>query len=170
MYARIWIAVRVITTRNRWRRWRGVLYGNTASVPPQLVSLLNPPLNHSMHSVCMCVRSGYGMSEGRPSERRMYSDANCAWEALRMRCGVRPEQVVLYGQYAPSLYCIYASIVYTRTPYTVCHLSSTSDSHLSRDSFRSPACNELYCSHWTWTRVLRAQIPTHINLVFISMN
>lgn len=44
----------------------------------------------------MC--SGYGMSEGRPSERRMYSDANCAWEALRSRCGVRPEQVVLYGQ------------------------------------------------------------------------
>lgn len=38
------------------------------------------------------------MSEGRPSERRMYSDANCAWEALRSRCGVRPEQVVLYGQ------------------------------------------------------------------------
>ena len=50
-------------------------------------------------ATCVCVLcSGYGMSDGRPSERRMYADVDCAWNALRTRLGVPSDEIVLYGQ------------------------------------------------------------------------
>lgn len=42
--------------------------------------------------------SGYGMSSGKPSEKNMYADINAAWQALRTRYGISPENVILYGQ------------------------------------------------------------------------
>lgn len=42
--------------------------------------------------------SGYGASTGRPSEKDMYADIDAAWNALRARYGVLPENVILYGQ------------------------------------------------------------------------
>ncbi|XP_036293500.1 alpha/beta hydrolase domain-containing protein 17C isoform X1 [Pipistrellus kuhlii] len=42
--------------------------------------------------------SGYGASSGRPSERNLYADIDAAWQALRTRYGVSPENIILYGQ------------------------------------------------------------------------
>ncbi|KAM3656423.1 alpha/beta hydrolase domain-containing protein 17A isoform 1-T1 [Ammospiza maritima maritima] len=42
--------------------------------------------------------SGYGVSTGRPSERNLYSDIDAAWQALRTRYGISPENIILYGQ------------------------------------------------------------------------
>ncbi|XP_036211365.1 alpha/beta hydrolase domain-containing protein 17C isoform X2 [Myotis myotis] len=42
--------------------------------------------------------SGYGVSSGRPSEQNLYADIDAAWQALRTRYGVSPENIVLYGQ------------------------------------------------------------------------
>lgn len=42
--------------------------------------------------------SGYGISSGKPSERNMYADINAAWQALRTRYGINPENIILYGQ------------------------------------------------------------------------
>jgi len=42
--------------------------------------------------------SGYGVSSGRPSEKNIYSDIQAAWDALRTRYGMSPENIILYGQ------------------------------------------------------------------------
>lgn len=40
---------------------------------------------------------GYGKSEGRPSERGLYADADAAYMHL-IEAGFRPEQIVLHGE------------------------------------------------------------------------
>lgn len=42
--------------------------------------------------------SGYGMSTGKPSEKNLYADIDCAWHALRTQYGISPENIILYGQ------------------------------------------------------------------------
>jgi len=38
------------------------------------------------------------MSTGKPSEKNLYADVDAAWQALRTRYGISPENVILYGQ------------------------------------------------------------------------
>lgn len=42
--------------------------------------------------------SGYGMSTGKPTEKNLYADIDAAWQALRTRYGISPENIILYGQ------------------------------------------------------------------------
>uniref|UniRef100_A0A5F9C234 Alpha/beta hydrolase domain-containing protein 17B n=1 Tax=Oryctolagus cuniculus TaxID=9986 RepID=A0A5F9C234_RABIT len=42
--------------------------------------------------------SGYGASSGKPTEKNLYADIEAAWLALRTRYGIRPENVIIYGQ------------------------------------------------------------------------
>lgn len=42
--------------------------------------------------------SGYGISDGRPSEKNLYADIDAAWHSLRTRYGISPENIILYGQ------------------------------------------------------------------------
>ncbi|XP_055548985.1 alpha/beta hydrolase domain-containing protein 17B-like isoform X2 [Wyeomyia smithii] len=42
--------------------------------------------------------SGYGQSNGKPSEKNLYADIDAAWHSLRTRFGVSPENIILYGQ------------------------------------------------------------------------
>lgn len=42
--------------------------------------------------------SGYGVSSGRPSEKNLYADIEAAWQVLRNKYGVTPENIILYGQ------------------------------------------------------------------------
>ncbi|XP_066152374.1 alpha/beta hydrolase domain-containing protein 17B [Euwallacea fornicatus] len=42
--------------------------------------------------------SGYGVSGGKPSEKNLYADIDAAWQALRTRFGISPENIILYGQ------------------------------------------------------------------------
>jgi len=42
--------------------------------------------------------SGYGMSCGKPSEKNLYADIEAAWQVLRTRLGISPENIILYGQ------------------------------------------------------------------------
>lgn len=52
--------------------------------------------------------SGYGMSSGKPLEKNLYADVECALHQLRTRYNVRLEEVVLYGQSigtAPTVDC-----------------------------------------------------------------
>jgi abhydrolase domain-containing protein 17 len=41
---------------------------------------------------------GFGTSEGKPSERRLYEDIDAAYEHLTGALGVPPERVILYGR------------------------------------------------------------------------
>ena len=41
---------------------------------------------------------GYGRSEGKPSEKGLYSDARAAWRYLEVERSVAPERVVLFGR------------------------------------------------------------------------
>ena len=42
--------------------------------------------------------SGYGVSNGKCSEKNVYADAEAAWSALRKRYNLAPNQIILYGQ------------------------------------------------------------------------
>lgn len=42
--------------------------------------------------------SGYGISKGKPSEKNLYADIDAAWQTLRTRYGISPENIILYGQ------------------------------------------------------------------------
>ena len=42
--------------------------------------------------------SGYGASSGKPSEKNLYSDIDAAWNNLRTKYGISPENIILYGQ------------------------------------------------------------------------
>jgi fermentation-respiration switch protein FrsA (DUF1100 family) len=42
--------------------------------------------------------SGYGGSSGKPSEKNLYADIEAAWNCLRTRFGISPENIILYGQ------------------------------------------------------------------------
>ena len=42
--------------------------------------------------------SGYGASAGSPTEKDLYADIQAAWNALRIRYGISPSNIVLYGQ------------------------------------------------------------------------
>ncbi|KAM4042854.1 alpha/beta hydrolase domain-containing protein 17B-like [Anomaloglossus baeobatrachus] len=42
--------------------------------------------------------SGYGASSGKPSEKNIYADIDAAWTALSTRYGIRPEDIIIYGQ------------------------------------------------------------------------
>ncbi|XP_012945647.1 alpha/beta hydrolase domain-containing protein 17B [Aplysia californica] len=42
--------------------------------------------------------SGYGASGGKPSEKNIYADIDAAWQALRTRYGISPQNIILYGQ------------------------------------------------------------------------
>ena len=42
--------------------------------------------------------SGYGVSTGKPSEKNVYSDAEAAWNVLRTKYNLAPNQIILYGQ------------------------------------------------------------------------
>ncbi|KAF3687037.1 Protein ABHD17C [Channa argus] len=42
--------------------------------------------------------SGYGVSTGKPSEKNLYADIEAAWQVLRNKYGITPENIILYGQ------------------------------------------------------------------------
>jgi len=42
--------------------------------------------------------SGYGASSGKPSEKNLYADIDAAWQYLRTKYGISPENIILYGQ------------------------------------------------------------------------
>ena len=42
--------------------------------------------------------SGYGISSGTANEKNMYADIEAAWNALRKRYGISPENTIFYGQ------------------------------------------------------------------------
>lgn len=42
--------------------------------------------------------SGYGASSGKPSEKNLYADIDAAWQFLRSKYGISPENIILYGQ------------------------------------------------------------------------
>lgn len=42
--------------------------------------------------------SGYGVSSGKPSEKNLYADIDAAWQSLRTRYGINPQNIILYGQ------------------------------------------------------------------------
>jgi len=42
--------------------------------------------------------SGYGASSGKPTEKNIYADIDAAFQHLRQRYGVSPENIILYGQ------------------------------------------------------------------------
>ena len=64
---------------------------------------------------------GYGRSEGKPSERGMYSDAEAALEYLRSRGDVDMDRLILFGR---SLGCAVAVEMATRHPYKAVILES----------------------------------------------
>ena len=72
-------------------------HGNAGNLSDrvELLDLLHDELGVG---VFMLDYRGYGRSEGKPSEAGLYADARAALEATQVHAGVRPEEVVLFGQ------------------------------------------------------------------------
>jgi abhydrolase domain-containing protein 17 len=42
--------------------------------------------------------SGYGISQGRPSEKNMYADIEATYKSLKQRYQIPDSKIILYGQ------------------------------------------------------------------------
>jgi abhydrolase domain-containing protein 17 len=62
----------------------------------------NRPILESLHSWGFSVFAydyrGYGTSDGKPSERNAYQDADAAYQYLTQQLKIPPEQIILYGR------------------------------------------------------------------------
>jgi uncharacterized protein len=71
-------------------------HGNAGNISHRLVSL------HTFHrlgyNTLIFDYRGYGRSDGSPSEKGTYLDADAAWRHLVVERGIPPEQVALFGR------------------------------------------------------------------------
>jgi len=59
---------------------------------------LLPVLRELGFSVLAYDYRGYGLSEGRPSERNVYADIDAAYDYLTRQLKIQPERIILYGR------------------------------------------------------------------------
>jgi fermentation-respiration switch protein FrsA (DUF1100 family) len=71
-------------------------HGNAEDLGWVLPSL--PPMRDLGFGVLAYDYRGYGLSEGRPSERHVYADIDAAYEYLTRELRVPPGRVILYGR------------------------------------------------------------------------
>jgi fermentation-respiration switch protein FrsA (DUF1100 family) len=71
-------------------------HGNAEDLGWVLPSL--PPLRDLGFGVFAYDYRGYGLSEGRPSERHVYADIDAAYEYLTRELRVPPARIILYGR------------------------------------------------------------------------
>jgi abhydrolase domain-containing protein 17 len=71
-------------------------HGNAEDLGWVLPSL--PPMRDLGFSVFAYDYRGYGLSEGRPSERNVYADIDAAYDYLTRELRVPPERIILYGR------------------------------------------------------------------------
>lgn len=72
------------------------MHGNAGNISHRLESL--QVFNRLGLSTFIFDYSGYGASNGTPSEAATYSDAAGAWRYLTEQRGIEPEQIVLFGR------------------------------------------------------------------------
>lgn len=72
------------------------MHGNAGNISHRLDSLL--VFNQLGLSTFIFDYSGYGSSEGVPSERATYNDAAGAWRYLTTQRGIDPGQIILFGR------------------------------------------------------------------------
>ncbi len=72
------------------------LHGNAGNISHRLDSLRI--FSRLGLSVLIFDYAGFGTSEGSPSERQSYEDAEAAWRYLTADRGVSPSQIVLFGR------------------------------------------------------------------------
>ena len=71
-------------------------HGNAGNIADRLESI--QLLRRMGFSVLAYDYGGYGKSEGRPSEKRVYADVEAMWKYLTEDYGVNPDQVVIFGR------------------------------------------------------------------------
>lgn len=49
-------------------------------------------------NVCAYDYSGYGQSQGKPTEKNLYADIEAVFDSLRLRYEILPDEIILYGQ------------------------------------------------------------------------
>lgn len=75
-----------------------VLYfhGNNRNIANHLEHTLH--LHHLGYNVLLADYRGYGKSSGgKPTEEKVYQDAEAAWQYLVQQRGVKPQQIFIYG-------------------------------------------------------------------------
>jgi len=72
------------------------LHGNAGNISHRLDNLAG--LTKAGLAVLIIDYRGYGRSEGRPSEKGTYLDAQAAYQYLRRKIGVDPDQIVIFGR------------------------------------------------------------------------
>lgn len=71
-------------------------HGNAGNIGHRLEKIM---LLHKLHlNVFIIDYRGYGRSQGRPSERGLYLDAQAAYDYLVNQRQIRPEEIILFGE------------------------------------------------------------------------
>lgn len=71
-------------------------HGNAGNISHRLESI---KIFHNLGlNVFIVDYRGYGKSKGNPSEKRMYEDAEFAWNFLISEKGLQPEQLIFFGR------------------------------------------------------------------------
>ncbi len=71
-------------------------HGNAGNIADRLESI--QLLRRLGFSVLAYDYGGYGRSEGRPSEKRVYADVEAMWRYLTETRGIAPEEIVVFGR------------------------------------------------------------------------
>lgn len=71
------------------------LHGNAGNITMRVRHAR--PITEAASAVLLLEYRGYGKSDGSPSERGLYADADAGYDFLRER-GFRPEQIVVHGE------------------------------------------------------------------------
>ena len=92
------VSARFVSARRGGKALGAVLFchGNAGNISHRLVSI--EQFTRLGLDVFIFDYRGYGRSEGKPSEKGTYLDAEAAWDYLARQRGIAPERIVVFGR------------------------------------------------------------------------
>ncbi|TGZ69111.1 hypothetical protein CRM22_003910 [Opisthorchis felineus] len=104
--------------------------------------------------------SGYGASTGKPLEKNLYADAECALEVLQKEFGVPLRQVVLYGQSIGTVPTVHLATLY-RVAAVVLHSPLMSGLRVAFPRLRRNYCCDVFSNILRAPRILSPTLIIH---------
>ncbi|KER33983.1 hypothetical protein T265_00188 [Opisthorchis viverrini] len=104
--------------------------------------------------------SGYGASTGKPLEKNLYADAECALEVLQKEFGVPLRQVVLYGQSIGTVPTVHLATLY-RVAAVVLHSPLMSGLRVAFPRLRRNYCCDVFSNLTRASRIISPTLIIH---------
>ncbi|VEL28853.1 unnamed protein product, partial [Protopolystoma xenopodis] len=104
--------------------------------------------------------SGYGASTGKPLEKHLYADAECALEQLQRRFSIPLEQIVLYGQSIGTVPTVYLATRF-RVAAVVLHSPLMSGLRVAFPKVKRNYCCDVFPNLLRTPRILSPTLIIH---------